>query len=86
MSQDIAIALWHLSCELDQLNIATHYYSNLAPTPQHYQEQWGYFGRESNDLNAIFNRLSAHLKVIGITPTPPDAVNRPDNDDDEIPY
>ena len=37
MSQDIANALWHLSCEMEQLNIATHYYSNLAPTPKDYQ-------------------------------------------------
>jgi len=85
MSHDAETELWKLAGELQQLEGATHYYSDLPPTAKNYKDQWQYFASRSDDLTAIFGRLSTHLKAIGIEKTPPDDVNAPANND-EIPF
>lgn len=90
MSHDAETELWLLAGELQQLEGATHYYSDLPPTAENYKDQWQCFAQQSNELIKTFNRLSAHLKAIGIEKTPPDIpdVDLPDMGvgNDEIPF
>ena len=82
MSHDAETELWLLAGELQQLEGATHYYSDLPPTAENYKDQWLYFAQQSNDLADIFNRLCVHLKAIGIEQNLPDMCIG----DDEIPF
>lgn len=82
MSHDVETEIWLLAGELQQLEGATHYYSDLKPTAENYKDQWDYFGQQSDSLIETFNRLCAHLGVIGIEPTPPDM----GVGNDEIPF
>lgn len=82
MSHDAETELWLLAGELQQLEGATHYYSDLPPTADNYKDQWQYFAQQSNSLTEIFNRLCAHLKAIGIEQTSPDT----GEGNDEIPF
>lgn len=82
MSHDVETEIWLLAGELQQLEGATHYYSDLQPTAENYKDQWQYFTQQSNELSKIFNRLCAHLEAIGIEQTPPDM----GLGNDEIPF
>ena len=82
MSHDVETELWNLWFELDQMQCATHYYSDLKPTAENYKDQWQYFCHQSDQVTEIFNRLSAHLEAIGFKQTAPDM----GIGDDEIPF
>lgn len=90
MSHDAETELWLLAGELQQLEGANHYYSDLPPTAENYQDQWQCFAQQSDELSKIFNRLCAHLEAIGIKQTMPDIpdIDLPDMGvgDDEIPF
>ena len=82
MSHDAETELWLLAGELQQLEGATHYYSDLKPTAENYEDQWQCFAQQSNSLTEIFNRLCVHLKAVGIEQSPPDM----GVGNDEIPF